>query len=143
MRRVIWAVWFAIGFYALALLVQTLDAWAAAHAMPAADRFCRGHLLVTFDLRYTSTCMANWLSAGRSWFDYAHGVLASADAGHLYLIQVVRVADVLLFGLGALSFGFALACLWANLATQGLMTAVAGLYTLVHGVNRLQQRGRA
>lgn len=143
MRRVIWAAWFAIGFYVLAILVQALDGWAAAHAVAAADRYCQGHLLATIDLDRSATCIANWLTAGREWVEYALGVLVHADGGRLYLVQVVRVADILLFLVGLLAFGFALACLWANVATQGVMSAVAGLYTLVHGVSRLQQRGRA
>jgi hypothetical protein len=143
MRRAIWAVWFSIGFYVLALLVQAIDGWAAAHAVAAAAPYCQGHLLASFELSRTGTCMANWLMVGKSWVTYAQGVLMNVDVGHLYLFQVLRVADVLLFCVGLLSFGFALACLWANLATQGVMSAVAGLYTLVHGVTRLQQRGRA
>lgn len=143
MRRIIWTGWFLIGFYILTTALQLLNGWASSNAMPAATAYCNGTILADLALSRAPVCVANWLVGGKAWLAYAQTVLSNADIGHIYLYEVLRVGDVLLFTTGLLCFGFAVACLWANAMTQGVMSALAGLYTLTHGVVRLHERGRA
>ena len=143
MRRAVWVAWFITSFYVLVLLALAIDSWATSHAIAAAQAYCRGSLIAAFSPARTATCLANWLVDARGWLEYAHGMLAHATPGNLYLYEVLKVGDVLLFVIGLLCFGFALSCLWANIATQGVMSALGGIYTLTHGVTRLHARGRA
>jgi hypothetical protein len=143
MRRAVWVAWFITSSYALILLVQALDHWATTHAMAAAHSYCRGSLVTTFSPARTATCVANWLTDARGWIEYAHGILAHATPTNLYVYEALKVGDVLLFVIGLLCFGFALSCLWANIATQGVLSALGAIYTLTHGVTRLHARSRA
>lgn len=143
MRRAVWAAWFITGLYTLVLLAQAIDSWAATHAMAAAQAYCRGSLITAFSPARTTTCLANWFVDARGWIEYAQGMLAHATPGNLYVYEVLKVGDVLLFLIGLLCFGFALSCLWANIATQGMLSALGGIYTLTHGVSRLHTRSRA
>lgn len=143
MRHVIWAAWFLIGCCFIVELVHTIDAWADSNSLAWAQSYCRGNLFAEFSPRRTATCMANWLVDAKSWTVYAQGVLYNAHPDRLYLYEVLKVADVILVVVGLVCFAFALACVWANMATQGLLSAIGGLYTLTHGVARLHARGGA
>lgn len=143
MRRIIWTGWFAIGFYFLTISLHALDGWVVSNAMPAASTYCNGTMLADLALSRAPICVANWLATGKSWLVYTQTVMSNFDLGHIYLYEVLRVVDVLLFTTGFLCFGFALACLWANAMTQGVLSALAGMYTLSFGLTRLHERSRA
>ena len=141
-NRAIWFFFFLNGALMVGMFAVGINGWAEAIAIPGTEALCRGTLVGNVPITRAPLCFAVWFTEAKTWIVFTYDTVLHVFRG-LYMHELLRTADIALYTIGALSFAFAAACLWADVMTRVVITSVSAWYTLLRGATHMLHASRA